>query len=62
MDLEPEIVIKQDNCTAIVLYQELSKPGQMDGGVMEHYEALIREKDHKISRLDEKKMKIRSSN
>jgi transposase len=26
----------------------------MDGGVLEHYEALIREKDHKISRLDEK--------
>lgn len=36
------------------LYQELSKLRQMDGGVLEHYEALIREKDHKISRLDEK--------
>lgn len=36
------------------LYQELSKLRQMDGGVMEHYEALIREKDHKISRLNEK--------
>jgi hypothetical protein len=37
-----------------VLYQELSKLRQMDGGVLEHYEALIREKNHKISRLDEK--------
>lgn len=36
------------------LYQELSKLRQMDGGVLEHYEALIREKDHKISRLGEK--------
>ena len=40
------------------LYQELSKLRQMDGGVMEHYEALIREKDHKISRLDEKVKKF----
>jgi transposase len=40
------------------LYQELSKLRQMDGGVLEHYEALIREKDHKISRLDEKLKKF----
>jgi len=36
------------------LYQELSKLRQMDGGVLEHYEKLVREKDLKISRLDEK--------
>jgi len=36
------------------LYQELSKLRQTDGGVLERYEALIREKDRKISRLDEK--------
>lgn len=36
------------------LYQELSKLRQMDGGTLERYEALIREKDRKISRLDEK--------
>jgi len=36
------------------LYQELSKLRQMDGGVLEHYEKLIIEKDRKISRLDEK--------
>jgi transposase len=36
------------------LYQELSKLRQMDGGVLERYEALIIEKDLKISRLDEK--------
>ncbi len=40
------------------LYQELSKLRQMDGGVLEHYEALIREKDQKISRLDEKVKKF----
>jgi hypothetical protein len=46
------------------LYQELSKLRQMDGGVLEHYESLIREKDHKISLLDEKlkNLKIRSNN
>lgn len=36
------------------LYQELSKLRQIDGGVLERYEALIREKDRKISRLDER--------
>ncbi len=36
------------------LYQELSKLRQVDGGTLERYEALIREKDLKISRLDEK--------
>ncbi|HEY5469052.1 MAG TPA: hypothetical protein VIK07_00870, partial [Bacteroidales bacterium] len=40
------------------LYQELSKLRQMDGGVLERYEALIIEKDHKISRLDEKVKKF----
>lgn len=40
------------------LYQELSKLRQMDGGVLEHYEALIIEKDRKISRLDEKVKKF----
>ena len=40
------------------LYQELSRLRQMDGGVPEHYEALIRGKDHKISRLDEKLKKF----
>ena len=40
------------------LYQELSKLRQMDGGVLEHYESLIREKDHKISLLDEKLKKF----
>ena len=38
------------------LYQELSKLRQMDGGVLEHYEALIREKDHKISEDEHKRM------
>jgi transposase len=36
------------------LYQELSKLRQMNGGAQERYESLIREKDLKISRLDEK--------
>jgi len=40
------------------LYQELSKLRQLDGGVLERYEALIREKDRKISHLDEKVKKF----
>ena len=36
------------------LYQQLSRLRQMDGGALERYEALIREKDHRISQLDEK--------
>ena len=36
------------------LYQELSRLRQMDGGSLDRYEAIIREKDLKISRLDEK--------
>ena len=36
------------------LYQELSKLRQADGGALEHYEAMIREKDRRISQLDEK--------
>lgn len=36
------------------LYQELSKLRQSDGGAQERYEALIREKDKKISHLGEK--------
>ena len=36
------------------LYQELSKLRQVDGGTLERYEALIREKDRKISQLDDK--------
>jgi len=46
------------------LYQELSKLRQTDGGALERYEALIREKDRKISHLDEKvkKFEERSNN
>ena len=40
------------------LYQELSKLRQIDGGALEHYEAIIREKDNKIRRLDEKVKKF----
>jgi transposase len=36
------------------LYQELSRFRQVDGGELERYEALIIEKDKKISHLDEK--------
>jgi uncharacterized protein (DUF3084 family) len=36
------------------LYQELSRFRQVDGGELERYEALVREKDNKISHLDEK--------
>ena len=36
------------------LYQELSRLRQMDGGSLDRYEAIIREKDLKISRLGEK--------
>lgn len=36
------------------LYQELSRLRQMDGGSLDRYEAIIREKDLRISRLDEK--------
>jgi transposase len=36
------------------LYQELSKLRQADGGTLERYDALIREKDRKISQLDDK--------
>ena len=36
------------------LYQELSKLRQLDGGALERYEAIIREKDLKINRLGEK--------
>ena len=36
------------------LYQELSRLRQMDGGSLDRYEAIIKEKDLKISRLDEK--------
>jgi transposase len=36
------------------LYQELSRLRESDGGALEHYDALIREKDKKISHLDEK--------
>lgn len=36
------------------LYQELSRLRQSDGGDLERYEALIREKDKKIRHLDEK--------
>lgn len=36
------------------LYQELSRLKQMDGGSLDRYEAIIREKDLKISRLGEK--------
>jgi transposase len=33
------------------LYQDLSKLRQSDGGTLEHYEAIIREKDNKIKQL-----------
>ena len=36
------------------LYQELSRLRQMDGGSLDRYEAIIKEKDLKISRLGEK--------
>ena len=36
------------------LYQELSKLRQADGGTLERYDALIREKDRQISQLDDK--------
>jgi len=36
------------------LYQQLSRLRQMDGGSLDRYEAIIREKDLKISRLGEK--------
>jgi len=36
------------------LYLELSKLRQSDGGNLEHYEAIIKEKDNKIRHLDEK--------
>ena len=36
------------------LYQELSKLRQLDGGALERYEAIIREKDLKINCLGEK--------
>lgn len=36
------------------LYQELSRLRQADGGELDRYEALITEKDKKISQLDEK--------
>ncbi len=36
------------------LYQELSKLRQADGGRLERYEALLREKDSRISQLDDK--------
>ena len=36
------------------LYQELSRLRQIDGGSLDRYEAIIREKDLKISRLGEK--------
>ena len=36
------------------LYQELSKLRQVDGGTLERYDALIREKDRQISQLDDK--------
>ncbi len=36
------------------LYQELSKLRQADGGTLERYDALIREKDSQISQLDDK--------
>ena len=36
------------------LYQELSRLRQIDGGSLDRYEAMIREKDLKISRLGEK--------
>jgi len=36
------------------LYQELSKLRQADGGTLERYEALIKEKDRKIKQLDDK--------
>jgi len=41
-----------------VLYQELSRLRQMDGGVLDRYEELISEKDRKISLLDEKVKKF----
>ena len=34
------------------LYQELSKLRQSSGGALEHYEAIIREKDNKIKQLN----------
>jgi transposase len=34
------------------LYQELSRLRQSDGGTLEHYEAIIEEKDNKIRHLD----------